>query len=63
MILPNDLRQRVKEYCRKQERSVEYLNRALGFSGGYIQKFLRGHTDMSEARQEALLEFITREGN
>lgn len=62
MIPLKDLRKKTREYCQKQERSVEYLNRALGFSSGYIQKFLCGRTDMSEARQEALLEFITKEG-
>lgn len=61
-ITTNDLRKKTREYCQKNERSVEYLNRALGFSNGYIQKFLRGVVDMSETRQEALAEFIAKEG-
>lgn len=35
----NDLRKKTREYCQKNKRSVEYLNRALGFSSGYIQNF------------------------
>ena len=53
-ITPDELRKRTK-------RSGEYLNRALGFSSGYVQKFMRGVFDMSEKRQEALANFIARD--
>lgn len=61
-MTPNELRKKTMEYCQENKRSGEYLNRALGFSSGYIQKFLRGVVDMSEKRQEALANFIAKEG-
>lgn len=57
----DELRNRTIEYCNKNKRSGEYLNRALGFSSGYVQKFMRGVLDMSEKRQEALENFIARD--
>lgn len=61
-MTPNELRKKTREYCQENQRSVEYLNRALGVSSGYIQKFLRGVVDMSEKRQEELANFIAKEG-
>ena len=57
----DELRNRTIEYCNKYKRSGEYLNRALGFSSGYVQKFMRGVLDMSEKRKEALENFIARD--
>lgn len=57
----DELRNRTVEYCNKNKRSGEYLNRALGFSSGYVQKFMRGVLDMSEKRKEALENFIARD--
>ena len=57
----DELRNRAIEYCKKNKRSGEYLNRALGFSSGYVQKFMRGVLDMSEKRKEALENFIARD--
>ena len=57
----DELRNRTIEYCNKNKRSGEYLNRALGFSSGYVQKFMRGVLDMSEKRKEALANFIVRD--
>ena len=57
----DELRNRTIEYCNKNKRSGEYLNRALGFSSGYVQKFMRGVLDMSEKRKEALANFIARD--
>ena len=61
-ITTDELRKRTIEYCKETKRSGEYLNRALDFSSGYVQKFMRGVLDMSEKRQEALANFIAREG-
>ena len=61
-ITTDELREKTVEYCNKNKRSGEYLNRALGFSSGYVQKFMRGIFDMSEKRQEALANFIAKEG-
>ena len=60
-ITTDELREKTIEYCKKNKRSGEYLNRALGFSSGYVQKFMRGVLDMSEKRQEALENFIARD--
>ena len=60
-ITTDELREKTVEYCKKNKRSGEYLNRALGFSSGYVQKFMRGVLDMSEKRQEALANFIARD--
>ena len=60
-ITTDELREKTVEYCKKNKRSGEYLNRALGFSSGYVQKFMRGVLDMSEKRQEALENFIARD--
>lgn len=60
-ITTDELRERTVEYCKKNKRSGEYLNRALGFSSGYVQKFMRGVLDMSEKRKEALANFIARD--
>ena len=60
-ITTDELREKTVEYCKKNKRSGEYLNRALGFSSGYVQKFMRGIFDMSEKRQEALANFIARD--
>lgn len=57
----DELREKTVEYCKETKRSGEYLNRALGFSSGYVQKFMRGVLDMSEKRKEALENFIARE--
>ena len=59
-ITTDELRETI-EYCKKNKRSGEYLNRALGFSSGYVQKFMRGVLDMSEKRKEALANFIARD--
>ena len=60
-ITTDELREKTIEYCKRTKRSGEYLNRALGFSSGYVQKFMRGVLDMSEKRQEALANFIARD--
>lgn len=60
-ITTDELREKTIEYCKKNKRSGEYLNRALGFSSGYVQKFMRGVLDMSEKRKEALANFIARD--
>ena len=60
-ITTDELREKTVEYCKKNKRSGEYLNRALGFSSGYVQKFMRGVLDMSEKRQEAFANFIARD--
>ena len=60
-ITTDELREKTVEYCKKNKRSGEYLNRALGFSSGYVQKFMRGVLDMSEKRKEALENFIARD--
>lgn len=60
-ITTDELREKTIEYCKKNRRSGEYLNRALGFSSGYVQKFMRGVLDMSEKRKEALANFIARD--
>lgn len=60
-ITTDELREKTVEYCKKNKRSGEYLNRALGFSSGYVQKFMRGVLDMSEKRKEALANFIARD--
>lgn len=60
-LTTDELRNRTIEYCNKNKRSGEYLNRALGFSSGYVQKFMRGVLDMSEKRKEALESFIARD--
>ena len=57
----DELRNRTIEYCKKNKRSGEYLNRALGFSSGYVQKFMRGVLEMSGKRKEALESFIARD--
>ena len=60
-LTTDELRKRTVEYCNENKRSGEYLNRALGFSSGYVQKFMRGVLDMSEKRKEALENFIARD--
>ena len=60
-ITTDELREKTVEYCKENKRSGEYLNRALGFSSGYVQKFMRGVLDMSEKRQAALANFIARD--
>ena len=60
-ITTDELRERTIEYCKRTKRSGEYLNRALGFSSGDVQKFMRGVLVMSEKRKEALANFIARD--
>lgn len=58
----NKLRKMLNEYATREERSMAWIARKVGFSDSAIRKFATGEKGMSEERMKILYEFLMEGG-